>query len=169
MTATTHDRPPHRARGGHDLQIRGCPCSRPDPFRSVRDLTRAPAVVRSGLGNGKSFIRVAPSVAPRPGSNAHTTSGFQERSWFTTRYRCYLPRRYLGWLANQGHPAYIPRPAWWMPGRDQAVRRVRDPVPGRYPSWTRWERPTDSSAAARVSPGYARSRPGMILLAATPA
>ena len=45
--------------------IRRCPCSRPDPFRSVRDLGRSPCRLSAAVrGNGKPFIRVAPSVAP---------------------------------------------------------------------------------------------------------
>ena len=46
------------------LQIRRYPYGRSGSFRSVRDLGRFPPVVHVSPENGKSFIRVAPSVAP---------------------------------------------------------------------------------------------------------
>ena len=56
VTMTSHGRPPHRARGWHDLQIRSSMCGHPDPFRSVRDLGRilVGCSYPSGTSQGRS-------------------------------------------------------------------------------------------------------------------
>ena len=52
-----------------------------------------------------------------------------------------------GWFAKQDHPAYIPRSAEWVAGRDETVRLVRESHSGQGPHPTaisfRWKLPRD--------------------------
>ncbi len=82
VTVTTLGRPPHRAREGHGqhLQIHSL-VSDPDD-RHV-----------DHLGLHAALRAVEPPDGDRP---RERPNGFQERRWFTTRHRCYLPRRHSG-------------------------------------------------------------------------
>jgi hypothetical protein len=78
VAVTTLRRPPHRARGGHDLLTRSSMSGHPDPFRSVRDLGPFLACLFMLVRRtGRSFVRVAPDVAPTAPSPARSVCGLR--------------------------------------------------------------------------------------------
>jgi len=88
-------RPLHRARDGHDLLIRSSMCGHPDPFKTVRNLGRVHGGCSCQSSDpGKSFVCVAPSVAPRDKIHLAESDCCRPIRWregIKGRFACTLP------------------------------------------------------------------------------
>jgi hypothetical protein len=142
VAVTTLRRPPHRARGGHDLLIRRYPRGRPDPFRSVHDLGLVSVGCPGGSGASEGCSSVwlpvwLPAAPPRGSPMVFKTI---RGSRSATAAACVVGVR--GWFAEQDHPAYIPRLGYRAQSVTSyalraccmaalAVRSVRCPARGR--------------------------------------
>ncbi len=109
VTVVALGRPSHRARGGHDLQIRRCPCGRPSLSRSVRDLGLVSPGCPGGSGSSEDCsstwlpawlpARAAPRLLPAVFKRVRDSLSGSVATWaFSSRAH----------RVTQDHPVYIP-------------------------------------------------------------
>jgi hypothetical protein len=152
MTVTTLGRPPHRAREGHGQHLQ------------IRSLVSDPEDRHADhLGLGAALRAVEPPGDDRPRERPNV---FQERSWFTTRCRCYLLRWRTG-LASQARSSRVYPAPELPPWVGCEIRRTRSAaLSGRGPAGTGTRLPVGREGRSRTSPPpvgrprYRCGRPG---------